>query len=78
MPIYYVIWEIDRTYPLSNFYQIYKILKVVSCDMSEIDALWKRYIEPLQNQGRQVNSFIFLREPENPFRSMVDEQSQNK
>lgn len=68
-PIYYVVFE---TMPQSNGYPVYKILKVFACDLSDIDEIWRRDVDPLQFTGRgYLQAYSFYREPANPFREAV-------
>jgi len=71
MPIYYVIFEGTSTPP--RYIMIAKILKVVACDLDDIDRIYNKEVAPLQhNSGRNIQTMIFYREPPNPIQQAVD------
>ena len=75
IPIYYVITERFMIPP--NYMNIEKIIKVFSCDLRDIDKLWKQEVQPLHIYGRQVDARAYYREPANPFKELAKEVEKN-
>lgn len=65
-PIYYVISEQER---IPNVWMnILRIIKVIECDLSEVEAVSHRETDALYNAGRMIECRIYVREPANPFK----------
>ena len=72
MPIYYVICE-QRTVP-SIFMNVFFVVKVVECDLGDIQHIWDRDLRPLIGDGRNIIAMVFYREPSNPFKKVEAEK----
>ncbi len=70
MPVYYVIFKVLYT---PNGVPIYQIIKVYACDLADVDNIWRNegYANPLVN----YQAHIYYREPANPFRKSVTENT---
>lgn len=67
MPIYLVITEYVNIYPWSGQYSLRFIVKVLECDLSEIEEVTTTIVKPLYDDGRHIQTEILLREPPSPF-----------
>ncbi len=71
MPVYYVICTYVQN---TNQYGLYQILETVECNLEDVQAgrvnTQKWYDS---RQFSNVQAYIFLREPPNPFREGVNE-----
>lgn len=67
-PIYLVVAE-GRPNSSMNYY-VYHILKVYETTMDEAPTIHQQEIMPLYQQGRNISTFYFAREPDNPFRDV--------
>ena len=73
MPIYYILVEGK---PFMFQFQVWHIIKVIPCDIRDIDRLWRQEGEPLMQLGRQITPMIFYREPANPFEEQAERPGQ--
>lgn len=69
MPIYYVIAEMI---PYQYQIPVWRIIKVIECDIEDFRTLYDKEVTPLLGAGRNIQAMFFYREPANPF----DEQAE--
>lgn len=73
MPIYFVI---EEWVPNPMQMGVYKIIKVIECDYSDVNTIYNREVQPLTfGLGRNISTRYYYREPANPFREAVTEQT---
>ena len=70
-PVYFVVAKAESIYPLG--WQVNHILRVFSCDLSEVNELYQRYAVPLYDDpsAGPIQTYIFEREPDNPFQALA-------
>ena len=72
MPVYFVIGKWVPNPRGLGIYHIVKTIKGVYDESgNEWRKLWQEHITPIQDTG-QFQIFVFVREPDNPFRAQVE------
>lgn len=65
MPVYFVVVRIVP----NMMRNIWQIIKVIPCDVTVVESLWKREIAGIHDfPGENLTYLLFAREPDNPFR----------
>lgn len=75
IPVYFVISERENNL-LASSYGLKTILQVIAGDMSQLNDIYERVVNPLWNSpntpGRQIDVAIYRREPPNPFKPTTE------
>ena len=71
LPIYYVVAEL-LSGPIAALANVAQIIAVYECDFAESRQVYQEKVAPLFNgTGRRIITYMFVREPNNPFKDRV-------
>lgn len=76
--IYYIIAEGRLGNTISYQRTVYTMIAVFDTDMSKIDDIYDMHVRPLIYSGRNIMTFCFYREPNNPFKAMLTRQQEKE
>lgn len=71
MPVYFVVWEYDRSNFMYQQYGIKKILKVIKADFMDREEVYRSV---MNTPDRPIQIDMFSREPENIFRESTESE----
>ena len=76
MVLYSPVWGSDQ---YTMMYGLRQIIKVIACDVTELEEMYARHVAPLQNHaGPPIYVEYYVREPDNPFRDQVAREEGDK
>lgn len=71
LDVYYALAEQEYGSAVSRIFNVARIVAVFECSIEEVDKLFIEHVRPMQEQGRYIQTHIFIREPKNPLHELA-------